>query len=171
MVKRVNGEWSDPENLGPEVNSGEHQIYPTVTKDLTLYFQSRRDGNIGGSDLYRARWVDGKYDRPDNLGDAVNSEANEGDVLIAPDESFLIVSSRGRSDSLGGSDLYISFRQPDGSWSKVKNMGKTINSDATEYCPMLSPDGKYLFFTSTRSGNGDIYWMDAKIIEEMKPAN
>ena len=50
-------------------------------------------------------------------------------------------------------------------------MGPTINSEETEYGPMLSPDGKYLFFTSTRSGDGDIYWMDAAIIEEHKPKN
>ena len=168
VVNRMGSGWGEPENLGPLVNAGEHQIYPTVTEDLTLYFQSRREGNIGGSDIYRSRWVDGKYARPENLGDAINSEANEGDVLIAPDESFLIVSTRGLPDSLGGSDLYISFRRPDGTWTKVKNMGTTINSEATEYCPMLSPDGKYLFFTSTRSGDGDIYWVDAKIIEEMK---
>jgi Tol biopolymer transport system component len=168
MVRRTETGWSEPENLGPEVNSGEHQIYPTVTKDGTLYFQSRRDGNVGGSDVYRARLADGKYLKPENVGNAINTEANEGDVLIAPDESFLIVSSRGRSDSLGGSDLYISFRRPDGSWTNAKNMGKVINSDATEYCPMLSPDGRYLFFTSTRTGNGDIYWVDAKIIDTLK---
>jgi len=48
-------------------------------------------------------------------------------------------------------------------------MGKTINSSAYEYCPMLSPDGKYLFFTSKKTGNGDIYWVDARIIEHLKP--
>jgi hypothetical protein len=168
MVTRTDTGWSAPENLGPLVNAGEHQIYPTVTKDLTLYFQSRRAGNIGGSDLYRAKYVNGKYLQPENVGRAINTEHNEGDVLIAPDESFLIVSARGRSDSLGGSDLYISFRHPDGSWSTVENMGPTINSEATEYCPMFSPDGRYLFFTSTKSGDGDIYWVDAKIIDELR---
>lgn len=168
MVTRTETGWSEPENLGPLVNAGEHQIYPTVTKELTLYFQSRREGNIGGSDLYRAEYVNGKYTKPENLGSAVNTEHNEGDVLIAPDESYLIVSTRGRSDSLGRSDLYISFRRPDGSWTKAENMGPTINSEATEYCPMLSPDGRYLFFTSTKSGNGDIYWVDAKIIDALR---
>jgi Tol biopolymer transport system component len=167
-VTRTAGGWSEPENLGPLVNSGEHQIYPTVTEDLTLYFQSRREGNIGGSDLYRAEYVNGEYEKPENLGPAVNTEHNEGDVLIAPDESYLIVSTSGRSDSLGRSDLYISFRRADGSWTEVENMGSTINSTATEYCPMLSPDGRYLFFTSTKSGNGDIYWVDAKIIDSYR---
>jgi Tol biopolymer transport system component len=81
----------------------------------------------------------------------------------------LIVNSNGRPDDLGRGDLYISFKKKDSSWTPLKNMGKEINSEYTDYCPMLSPDGKYLFFTSTRTGNGDIYWVDAKIIEDLKP--
>jgi hypothetical protein len=168
-VKRTGSGWGSPENLGPLVNAGEHQIYPTVTRDGTLYFQSRRDGGFGGSDIYRAEFVDGSYAKPENLGESINTEHNEGDVLIAPDESFLIVSTRGRPDSLGRSDLYVSFRRSDHSWTEVKNMGEVINSEGTEYCPMLSPDEKYLFFTSTKSGNGDIYWVDASVIEQMRP--
>jgi len=99
-------------------------------------------------------------------------------------------------DLAGGyedSDLYISFRKNDGSWTQTKNMGDKINSNEIEYCPYVSPDGKYLFFTSYRrperafpkglvsyediikmynspqNGFGDIYWVDAKIIEELKP--
>jgi Tol biopolymer transport system component len=78
----------------------------------------------------------------------------------------MIVNSSGRPDDLGNSDLYISFKKEDGSWTKLKNMGNKINSPETDYCPMLSPDGKYFFFTSKRSGNGDIYWVDAKIIDD-----
>jgi hypothetical protein len=154
--------------LGSLVNAGEHQIYPTVTRDGTLYFQSRREGGFGGSDIYRAELVNGSYIKPENLGESINSEHNEGDVFIAADESYLIVSTRGRPDSLGRSDLYVSFRLPDGSWTKVKNMGKSINSEGTEYCPMVLHDGRYLFFTSTKSGDGDIYWVDASVIDTMR---
>ena len=75
--------------------------------------------------------------------------------MIAPDESYMIVNSSGRPDDLGNSDLYISFKREDGSWTRLKNMGKIINSPETDYCPMLSPDG-------------DIYWVDAKIIDAFK---
>ena len=100
---------------------------------------------------------DAKYTKPEKLGDPINTEYVEKVTLISPDESFLIVCVDGRSDGYGGGDLNISFRKSDGSWSKTKNMGKTINSEATEYCPMLSPNGKYFFFTSKKTGNGDIY--------------
>jgi Tol biopolymer transport system component len=76
-----------------------------------------------------------------------------------------------RAEGLGGDDLYISFRKPDGGWTKAVNMGSAINSKASERCPTVTPDGKYLFFISNRSGNYDYYWIDAGVIEELGPEN
>jgi hypothetical protein len=83
------------------------------------------------------------------LGDAVNSQSAEIDACIAPDESFIVFASYNRPDDLGRGDLYISFNQ-NGVWTPAKNLGDKINSNAREYCPILSPDGKYFFFTSFR---------------------
>jgi len=47
-------------------------------------------------------------------------------------------------------------------------MGGAVNSDKREFCPMLSPDGKNFFFSSKRTGEGDIFWVDAKVIEALK---
>jgi hypothetical protein len=99
------------------------------------------------------------------LGDAINSEHHDWDVFVAPDESYLIFASVGRPDGLGRGDLYKSIRRPDGSWSPAENMGDVINSDADEICPSVSPDGKYLFFTSNRNGTSAVYWVDASVIE------
>ncbi len=171
-VEKMENGWSKPKNLGHPINSAKRALYPSITKDGTLYFQSRRSGGYGGTDIYRSELLNGTYQEPENLGDAINSQYDEGDVFIAPDESFLIFSID-HPDSYGKGDLYISFRKEDGSWTKAKNMGKTINSGAWEYCPMLSPDGKYLFFSrffsSNKIENSDIYWVDAKIIEELRP--
>lgn len=169
MVERIGDSWSKPKNPGTPINSGKRALYPTITRNGTLYFQAIFPGGYGGRDIYRSRFVNGKYQEPENLGEAINTEHGEGDVLIAPDESFLIVNASNRPDSYGKSDLYISFRHADGTWTKAKNMGPKINSKGTDYCPMLSPDGRYFFFTSTKTGNGDIYWVDAKIIEKLKP--
>ena len=101
----------------------------------------------------------------------------------------------GRDDSLGSIDYYIVFRSENDEWSEPINMGPEINTPgAREYTPYVSPDGKYFFFMSTRSpavpdapatgftpdylaqahnrpenGNSDIYWMDAAIIDELRP--
>ena len=66
-----------------------------------------------------------------------------------------------------GKGMDISFRKEDGTWTKKVNMETILNRNLVGGCPYVSPDGKYFFFTR----NGDIYWVDAKIIEELKPNN
>lgn len=168
-VDRKGESWSEAKYLNSPVNAGSRALYPTVAKNGTMYFQAIRNNSYGGRDIYYSRLVDGKYTEPVHLGKEINSIHGEGDVLIAPDESFMIVYRDDKANGFGKGDLYISFRRENGSWTKLKNMGKKINSSETEYCPMLSPDGKYFFFTSRRTGNGDIYWIDAGIIDELKP--
>jgi len=160
--------WSEPSSLGDTVNSKKGDYYPTLTDKGDLYFCSRRDGGKGGHDIYRARYVDGRFERPENLGAPINTEAWEFDPFIAPDESYLIFSSS-RPGGLGKWDLCVSFRAKDGSWSAPRSMGDAINSPANDFSPMVSPDGKYLFFASDRAGSNDIYWVDARVIEPFRP--
>ena len=123
----------------------------------TLYFSSARQGGKGSLDIYRSRLVDGKYTEPENLGDGVNTPGPETDPFIAPDESYLLFASQGRPDGLlgGGAvyargDLYISY-QVDGHWTPAKSLGPDINSVFEESNPFVSPDSKYLYFTSERN--------------------
>ena len=153
---------------GPVVNSGKSQAYPTTTRDGTLYFQALRNDGYGKADIYRSRLVDGEYLTPENLGPIVNSANYEGDVFIAHDESYMVVSVYGREDGLGEGDLYVSFQNPDSSWSPLKNMGAGVNSVKRDFCPMVTPDGRYLFFSSKRLGVGDIFWVDADVIEALR---
>jgi hypothetical protein len=168
FAERTESGWGKEQYLGPVVNSGESQVYPTVTRDGTLYFQAVREGGYGKADIYRSRLRDGVYQAPENLGPVINSENYEGDVFVAADESYLIVTIYGHEDGLGKGDLYISFRSLDGSWSPLKNMGSAINSDERDFCPMVTPDGKYFFFSSKREGDGDIFWVDAKVIDSLR---
>lgn len=168
FADRTETGWGEEQYFGPVVNSGRSQIYTTVTRDGTLYFQAVREDGYGKADIYRSRLVDGVYKTPENLGPAINSDNYEGDVFIADDESYLIVSVSGRKDGFGEGDLYISFRSLDVSWSPLKNMGGAINSDKRDFCPMVTPDGKYFFFSSKREGEGDIFWVDAKVINALR---
>lgn len=162
--------WGEEQYLGPVVNSGKHQVYPTVARNGTLYFQAKRAQGYGKADIYRSQLVKGVYQTPENLGPVINSEKYEGDVFIADDESYLVVSISGRADGYGDGDLYISFAQEDGSWSPLQNMGSAVNSAKRDFCPMVTPDGRYFFFTSKRLGEGSIYWIDAKVIDQLRPA-
>lgn len=161
--------WGEPRPLSPRVNFGRRQLFPTLTRQGVLYFSSNGDGT-GGSDLFRARPFDGDYLVPERLSSAVNSSHDETDALIAPDESWIIFTSVDRPDGYGGGDLYISFRRPDGAWSLARNMGPGVNTASSEFTPALSPDGRFFFFASGRGGSDDIYWMDATIIDSLRPS-
>jgi len=169
VVDVLSSGWSEPRNMGPNINSNKNEWYPCLTKNGTLYFSSSREGGHGKSDLYSSKQVNGVYQKSESLKGAINTQFREGDVFIAPDESYLIVISSDRSDTFGKGDLYISFRNKNDEWREAINMGKTINTESHDYCPMVSLDAKYLFFSSSIKGNDDIYWVDAKIIEKLKP--
>jgi Tol biopolymer transport system component len=149
MDKTENG-WTEPRNLGQSVNSPANEWYPTVATDGTLYFGSGRAGGKGATDIYRSQFVNGNYAEPENLGSEINTEFDEYEPLIAPDQSYLIFMAAGRPDCISRSgDLFLSYRK-DGTWTKAVNLGNEINSPRDEYSPMISPDGKYFFFASTR---------------------
>ena len=145
--------------------------YPSMTYNGTLYFPYRSEANIGESDIHRSRFIHGSFSKPKNLGSSINTKYTEGDMCVAPDESFLVVSCWDRPDNNGESDLYISFRYKKGVWSALKNMGKPINNEHNENCPTISPDGKYFFFYryNPETGKAVTYWVDIKIIETYKP--
>lgn len=169
--KLEHGLWSEPKNIGPPINTAAGENYPAVAKNGNLYFFTSRKDGLGGCDLYVSRLVEQQYQIPENLGPSVNSATHDWDAIIAPDESFIIFSSQDRADTIGGQDLYISFRNQEGTWTQAKNMGHRVNSEYGEICPSLSLDGKYLFFTSRRRGEADILWIDAAIIKDLEPTD
>jgi Tol biopolymer transport system component len=170
VVDRSGPGWTAPRPLGPEINRpGGLEIYPSLTREGTLYFSSDREDGRGSGDIYRARRMNGNYSRPENLGKAVNSPSREFDAFIAPDESYLIFASDRRGDGFGKSDLYISFRRGEGKWTPAVNMGPVFNSRESEFTPIVTPDGNYFFFTSTKLGQGDIYWVDAAVLDRYRP--
>lgn len=150
VVERTAAGWGEPKNLGAPVNSEGNEWYPTLTRDGTIYFGSDRAGGRGRTDLYRSRLVGGKYAEPENLGENINTQFNEFEPFISPDERFLIFMGGGRPEGLGGFDLYLSYRR-EGAWTKPVNLGDKVNSSGNELSPLVAPGGKYLFWTSTRA--------------------
>ena len=164
VTRRQGAGWGPATWLGPEVNAaGAADYYPTLTRSGTLCFSSNRPGGLGQNDIYRVRRIKGRWTTPENLGAPINTNGREFDPFIAPDESYLIFASE-RQGGLGGADLYVSARNRDGSWATPVNLGPGVNSSSGDYTPMLSPDGRYLFFTSGAGGSDDIYWVAASVI-------
>ena len=161
--------WGDVIKPGPPLNTEKSTLGPSVSRNGTVYFYSFDiEGGFGSVDIYRSRLTKGGYEKPENLGDSINTKFMDTLPYIAPDESYLLFSSM-RPDGHGDFDLYVSYKKKDGTWTKGKNMGDTINTSARESISIVSPDGKYLFFMSRRNGIGEFFWVDAKIIEDLKP--
>ncbi len=166
--------WSRPRKLGPEVNTEHAESYPTVVADGSLYFVSDRPSDLGPRNLYRAqRKADGSFAQAVPVGPPIDTQHVKGDTYVAPDENYLVFSSNARP-GFGSSDLFVAFRTMDGGWTEPKNMGPAINSETLEFCPMVSPDGRWFSF-SRRYGatwptttDAEIYWMDASIIEALR---
>jgi hypothetical protein len=193
VMDREGDGWGEPVNLGPPVDSDAPEYFPSITADGTLYFT--REGEDRKSSIYRSRLVDGVYADPELLPPQVNCGTDRFNAFVAGDESFIIVPTVGRDDGLGGVDYYVVFRSPDDTWSEPVNLGSAVNQPTgREWSASLSPDGKYLFFMSSRQdeeaalpltgrsitelldlstrpghGSSDIWWVSAEVIEMLRP--
>jgi len=170
ISEKTKSGWTEAQLLPFPVNAGQHDSYPSVTEDGTLYFFSRRSGGLGEGDIYKAKRINGEYTKVKNLGPPINSEFHEVDSFIAPDESYIIFCSD-RPSGYGREDIYISFHQDDESWTEPLNLGDRVNTPYDEYIPAVTPDGKYFFFTTNKTGSRNIYWTDAKILYKLLPKN
>ncbi len=169
-MELVNGEWQKPQFVDLQKNSDYGIGHPSITNDGSVYFYSNaRDTKRDEADIFFSRFEKGKFGEVQNPGTCINTEANECDPFISPDEKYMLIATSDHPDCLGDFDIFISFKKKDNSWSKAVNFGKEVNSDAREIYPRISPDGKYIFFSSNRSGNWDIYWLDSKAIEKYRP--
>lgn len=170
FVKRTGHGWSEAKPL----LCGENPVrtgYPSLSLNDTLYFVHRQNGRQG---IYRSRFEEKQYGTPQFVCEVFNQEFIIGDLFVAPDESYLIISGREPVKKGGFSrlDLYAIFRNTNETWSKPFKMGAEINTrQGGENCPAVSPDGKYFFFNryDPDKKTGNMYWVDAKIIEELKP--
>jgi len=168
--RRTKKGWSTPINAGSNINSPKNEYYISFSNEGKMYFAS----NVGTNeedehnfDIYTSERINRQYQSKQKLGAAINSDAYEADVFIAPDESYIIFCANRREVGLGRGDLYISFRDKNGNWTPSKNMGTPINSEKHELCPFVTADGKYLFYTS----NQDIYWVSTEILDQYRPKN
>ena len=159
--------WGDRAPLPPPINAlDDNESYASDTAEGAVYFFSNRRGGKGRFDLYMSPVKDGFYVDAVNL-ESLNTEYNEWDPFIAPDGSFLLFCST-KPGGLGGDDIYISFRGADGQWGSPKILGAEVNSAGSENRPYVTRDGKYFFFTSTRNGSRDTFWVRAKYLDRFK---
>ncbi|MFC1726616.1 TolB family protein [candidate division KSB1 bacterium] len=189
-VERQNGAWREPKEIeltGGFQNKG---LFISIAGNGNLYFGMSPDGE--NTFIYMSRNENGLYSIPEKLSNVVNEAGGAHHPYIAPDESYIIFDYPKSKNGSGEEDLYISFRDQNGKWMEPQNMGQEINTVYRDKRAFVSFDGKYLFFISNRinpeipkgpltlkqvqrlmsvpaNSFQHIYWVDAKIIEELKP--
>jgi glyoxylase-like metal-dependent hydrolase (beta-lactamase superfamily II) len=191
-VERLGCSWSEPRNLGGPVNSDQSEWKPSLSENGNLYFTSKRGANPSGWKIFCSKWTGHEYSEPIEFDEKINGAFHPICPCIARDEHFLVFAA---AKEVGKNlDLYVTFKGEKGGWSFPINLGERINSDRDELFPILSPDNAYLFFTSWKTGHmnyspeqrsykefkkiydspangwgGDIYWVSAKVIDELRP--
>jgi len=166
-VERAQSGWSTPRVIDEVVAAHPTHWQFSFTADGDLYFTSEAAGVRGAQDIYVARKRGNTFATPVSAGDRVNSDLREFCPFVAPDESYLMF-ARTVPEKHGRSDLFISFRGRDGTWTEPVNMGDTVNSLHNEVSPVVTPDGRYLFFLRVSGDVNDVYWTHASIIDGLR---
>lgn len=172
-VDKTQTGWSGPVCLGAEVNTDAREGHASVAANGNLYFHRVADAY----ELYFSEYKNGKYKKAVRLGPQINSgKYIQGEPAVSPDEKVLVFISFSRPDRIATEenicDLYVSFRKDNGEWSYPIILGSGLLSSGEENWPKISPDGKYLFFSSNRDAERrfpDIYWVSLDAVLKLKP--
>jgi hypothetical protein len=195
VMQNKNNRWSRKSIPSTDTNKYKERFNPSVSemkslepfKDIpivgfsvsskgTYYFYVLDFDDGGSGHMSYSRLIGGKYEKPQKMSKAINTGKYIAHPFIAPDESYLMWDAE--KEGKNTPDIYISFRQKDGSWGAAINMGDKINTPLYEQRARVTPDGKYLFFSrgdvkvredGSRYVIGSPYWVDAKIIETLRP--
>ena len=152
VVARADGRWGEPAPLPAPVNEA-GDYHPAVAADGTVYWASAdRPCGLGRSDVYAATPDGEGYAEPVHL--SVNSATSEPDLYIDPEQRFMILAVTDREGGRGGDDLWLSRREGE-AWGGLIHLGDAVNTPEYEYGPYIQ--GGWLYFTSHRSGQADIY--------------
>ena len=164
--------WSEPQNLGRNVNSEFWESTPSLSPDKRdLYFSSNVPGGFGGKDIWVChRDENGKWSEPLNLGAEINTAADESTPFIHADNQTLYFNSNGHAGYSEKPDLFVTRKLPDGKWSQPENLGYPINTIDDEGSLVVAADGKTAYYSSDRSdtkGGLDIYSFELR--KDLRP--
>ena len=156
VVERQGDGWSAPVFVSSFINTGTIERLHCVTSDGSMIFS--RSPFTSREKMYLSRFVDGAFTEPEQLGMPYDPTAYELALVVAPDDSYMLIAltRTGLED-----ELYISYKQPDGSWSERIRTRYECGGFLA-----LSPDGEYLFFL----GEEGIYWVDTSFVDRLRPA-
>jgi len=156
--KKVDGNWSKSEVVKSVVTRDSHESVLCLSADGTELYMLV--SNFDGQNIYVSNFDGETWSEPYMLPEGINSRFNETHASINADKSVLYFTSD-RRGGLGGLDIYMVRKLPNGEWGLPKNLGESINTPYDEETPMIHPDGKTLYFSSkghNTMGNYDIFY-------------
>jgi len=147
---REGGDWSQPVNLGPNVNSKAWESQPSLSADgRTLYFVSDRGNGMGKRDIWVSTLDDeDEWSKPVNLGPKINSGQDEVSPFIHANGQTLYFASEGRL-GFGGFDLYFTELLENG-WKTPENLGYPINNSDDQVSLFITADGKKGYYSDEK---------------------
>ena len=150
-----------PENLGESINSEWDESLASITADdaqLIFTVNRPKDKNtvcafcMNEEDLYYSiRDLNGNWKKREAVGAPIKTGYNEGAQSISPDGNYLLYTMCDADFGMGSCDLYLSKRMGS-KWSRPRNFGAPVNSHGWESQPSMAPDGRTIYFVSSRPG-------------------
>jgi len=139
-----NGAWTPAANMGPPINTEDHDATAGLSPDgQTLFIYRYKNGG----DLYQTSLQGVKWSKPEHMNSKVNSAYHESTISMAPDGKTLYFVSD-RPGGFGDRDIYKIVMDEKGKWSEAQNLGATINTQWGEEGADILGDGKTLYFSS-----------------------
>ncbi len=164
--QRTQKGWSEIKRLGPDFEPFRIMRVTSSFNGTLAFDEAVKDGE---GLLRYSTLKNGKYLAPKPFPKQINTGKWNAHPFIAPDESYVIWDGQ-RGIGMQHPDLFISFKERDGTWGEAIKFGEEINTPSSEFAAQVSPDGKYLFFNRNVAGREvDTFWVDAKVIEQLKP--
>jgi outer membrane protein OmpA-like peptidoglycan-associated protein len=143
------GKWSLAKPLEGNINTPDNEGAQNISQDgqMLVFTGCNRPDGLGSCDIYYALRTRHGWSTPQNIGEPINSEFWESQPCLSPDKKDLYFAARDPS-GYGGSDIWVSHRQPNGNWGNPQNLGTNINTRGDESCPFIHADNQTLYFTS-----------------------
>lgn len=147
-------EWTEPENMGPQINSGSWESQPSLSADgRVLYFVSNRPGGRGKRDIWFSEMdVDGNWIKAINMGPEMNTEEDEVSPFIHVNGQTLYFATKG-FPGFGGFDLYFSEKKDFG-WTAPKNLGYPLNNHDDQVSLFITSDGSKGYYSHEQKKGG-----------------
>ena len=166
--------WSNPEKLGPQINTEYKEVSACFSPDgNTIIFSSDKPEGAGGKDLYRVvKLPNGKWSLATNLGNVINTKYDEDAPFISADGSILYFSSKGH-ETMGEYDIFKSQIKDDGTFGETEDIGYPVNTVGDDIFFVVNASAKHGYYSSLNENpnevgyeSEDIYFIDMHFNEK-----